>query len=79
MKNYFQDIGATSRSEDHLFSDGKGRHVLRTVDYIADLKGFLTELIAEHGFEKPVLSLSMDSGQGQFLFGGRLGDLESKF
>ena len=79
IKNYFQDLGATSKTEDLWFSDGKGGHVLRTTDYITDLREFLTDLIAEHGFTRPVLSLSMDSGQGQFLFGGDLGDLEGKF
>ena len=37
MKNYFKEIGATSRSETHSFSDGKGGQVDRTVDYLVDL------------------------------------------
>ena len=79
MKNYFKDIGATSRSETHSFSDGKGGQVDRTVDYLVDLEVFLTGLIESLGYKKPILSLSMDSGQGQFLFTGKLGDLEGKF
>ena len=37
MKNYFKEIGATSRSETHSFSAGKGGQVVRTVDYLVDL------------------------------------------
>ena len=47
-----------------------------TVDFLANVKDVIGDLVRSKGYKQPVLCLSFDSGQGKLLATGKLGDLE---
>ena len=46
------------------------------MDYLANVKETITDIIKNKGYKQPVLCLSFDSGQGKLLSTGKIGDLE---